>query len=390
MAYVEKKAISAGALIALACGTLIMHPDATIGDCAPISFSGEGPKMLGEKFQSPLRAKFRSLARRNGYPPLLAEAMVTPELEVWRLDEGEITRYLSVDDRKNLPESLKTAVRVVVAQGRLLTMDVDEARYLGFSPATAESVEQAAGLVFSGPVSLEVIGLTWSENLSRLLITATPLLILIGAAGLYLEMKTPGFGVFGGTGVLLLSLVFFNQYLAGLAAHLEFFLAILGVLLLLVDFFVLPGFGVAGISGVVVIIAALVLSFQDFVVPDPAFPWQGKIITANLFLVLGTFCGAFFVSLAALRYLVPRLGQIVAGPFLTTTLAGAHSSQDQKNVPSQGDSGIARTDLRPAGKIRIGQNDLDAVTEGDYVKKGAAIVVNAVKSGRIIVRGEER
>jgi len=390
MAYVEKKAISAGALIALACGTLIMHPDATIGDCAPISFSGEGPKMLGEKFQSPLRAKFRSLARRNGYPPLLAEAMVTPDLEVWRLDQEKTPRYFSADDRENLPKSMKNAARVVVAKGRLLTMDAAEAVHLGFSPATAESREQAAGLVFSGPVALEVIGPTWSENLSRFLYAATPFLLLIGAAGLYLEMKTPGFGVFGVMGVLFLSLVFFNQYLAGLAAYLEFFLAILGVMLLMVDFFVLPGFGVAGVSGIVAIVVALVLSFQDFIVPDPALPWQGKIVAANLFLVLGTFGGAFFVSLAALRYLVPRLGQVMEGPFLTNTLAGAHSFSDKNIALYQGVSGTARTDLHPAGKIRIGKNDLDAVTEGDYVKKGARIVVTAVKNGRIIVREEER
>ncbi len=77
VAFVKTKAISAGALIALACNDLVMRPSTTIGDCAPITYSGEGPKMMGEKFQSPLRAKFRSLARRNHYPPTLAEAMVT-------------------------------------------------------------------------------------------------------------------------------------------------------------------------------------------------------------------------------------------------------------------------------------------------------------------------
>jgi membrane-bound serine protease (ClpP class) len=86
IAFVKTKAISAGALIALACRELVMRPNTTLGDCAPITYSSEGVQVMGEKFQSPLRAKFRTLARRNGYPPTLAEAMVTAEMEVYRVE----------------------------------------------------------------------------------------------------------------------------------------------------------------------------------------------------------------------------------------------------------------------------------------------------------------
>ena len=86
IAFVEKKAISAGALIALSCGDLVMKPATTIGDCAPIAYTGSGPEMMGEKFQSPIRAKFRALAKRNGYPEILAEAMVSTGKEVVRVE----------------------------------------------------------------------------------------------------------------------------------------------------------------------------------------------------------------------------------------------------------------------------------------------------------------
>ena len=85
IAYITNKAISAGALISLACNQLVMKTNTTIGDCAPITYSNEGPKMMGEKFQSPLRAKFRTLAKRNGYPSVLAESMVTADMEVYRV-----------------------------------------------------------------------------------------------------------------------------------------------------------------------------------------------------------------------------------------------------------------------------------------------------------------
>ncbi len=104
IAFVKNKAISAGALIALSCDDLVMQPSTTIGDCAPISFSQEGAKMMGEKFQSPLRAKFRALARRNGYPVALAEAMVSAHLEIYEVKMADRTLYLNANDLQGMTE----------------------------------------------------------------------------------------------------------------------------------------------------------------------------------------------------------------------------------------------------------------------------------------------
>ncbi len=110
IAFVTNKAISAGALIALACGELVMKNNTTIGDCAPITYSKEGPKMMGEKFQSPLRAKFRTLAKRNGYPETLAESMVTAEMEVYEVKTADKTRYMDSLEYNDLSQEEKDKI----------------------------------------------------------------------------------------------------------------------------------------------------------------------------------------------------------------------------------------------------------------------------------------
>ncbi|MBA3014627.1 MAG: serine protease, partial [Desulfobulbaceae bacterium] len=278
--FVKTKAISAGALIALSCNDLVMRPSTTIGDCAPITYSNEGPKMLGEKFQSPLRAQFRSLARRNNYPPTLAEAMVTSEKEVYAVmgHDGE-TRYLDSTEYEDLPQPERdkiTSKKTVVAKGELLTMDNAEAQVLGFSRMTANSVEEM--LHGFGIENYEIVRLdqNWSETMGRFIASISPILLMIGLAALYVEIKAPGFGLPGIVGIITLGLVFLNQYLVGLANYTELLFVVLGVALLLMEIFVFPGFGVAGATGLFCICLGMILSFQDFVVPDPSLPWQAE------------------------------------------------------------------------------------------------------------------
>jgi len=144
IAFVEKKAISAGALISLACGDLVMMPATTIGDCAPITYSQEGVEMLGEKFQSPIRAKFRALAKRNGYPEKLTEAMASLDKEVFAVVMDGNRVFMDASDYADLTDAQKkkiTSKKTVVEKGELLTMEAEEAVDLGFSKFTADSVE---------------------------------------------------------------------------------------------------------------------------------------------------------------------------------------------------------------------------------------------------------
>lgn len=389
IAFVTSKAISAGALIALSCNDLVMRPSTTIGDCAPITFTNEGPTMMGEKFQSPLRAKFRSLARRNNYPPALAAAMVSSEMEVYRLRINGETRYLDSKEYNDLSPADKGRIeekKTVVAKGELLTMDDTEAKNLGFSRLTANSVaEMLQGL---GIQKFRIVRIeqNWSESLGRIIARLSPLLLMIGLAALYLEIKAPGFGLPGMIGITCLGLVFLNQYLVGLANYTELLLVLLGVVLLAMEIFVIPGFGMAGVAGFLCLGIGLVLSLQDFVLPDPGRPWQGEILVNNLIQVLGSFVAALGLTLLFLRFLFPRLGRVVEGPYLATTLASSHADSTEAARVRVGDLGTARTPLRPAGKVLINGEGIDATSDGEFLEQETPVKVTEVRGNRVIVR----
>ncbi|MDM8524685.1 NfeD family protein [Desulfococcaceae bacterium HSG8] len=387
IAYVKKRAISAGALIALACNELVMKHSTTIGDCAPIILSNEGPKMLGEKFQSPLRAKFRTLAKRNGYPEPLAEAMVSSDITVYKIetDDGRIL-YMDSVEYEDLSEEDRAKVRskkTAVSAGKLLTMDDHEALDFGFSSMSVESVEEMLGK--KGIPDYEIVKLeeSWSEQMVRFITAIAPFLMLVGFAGLYMEMQTPGFGIPGIVGILCLGLVFSSQYMVGLADHTELLLLMLGLMLLGVEMFVIPGFGVIGISGIALMAAGMVLSLQDFVIPE--FPWETEILKKNIISVLGSLIGSFVMSLFFLRYVFPKVSRTLPGPYLSATLAHSHVDSDMPSDVLVGNMGVVKKTLRPAGSIRVGDEVHDVISEGEFIEKGETVIVTEIRSNRIMV-----
>jgi membrane-bound serine protease (ClpP class) len=229
---------------------------------------------------------------------------------------------------------------------------------------------------------------SWSEALGRFLVSISPILMMIGMAALYAEYKAPGFGLPGLVGIICLGLVFGNQYIVGLADYTELILILLGLVLLGFEVFVIPGFGIAGMAGFICIGLGMILSFQDFVLPDPNLPWQGDILFDNLTRVLGSFIVAFAAALVFLRYFFPRLSKLVKGPYLDTTLAGSHADSHEAWEVKVGELGTAATFLRPAGKARFGERDIDVVTEGDFIEKGAKVKILAIKGSRVIVTEE--
>lgn len=392
IAYVKTKAISAGALIALASNELIMKEGTTIGDCAPITYSSEGPKMLGEKFQSPLRAKFRALAKRNGYPQVLAEAMVTAEMEVYAVTVNGETQYMDAITYGDLTKAEKakiSAKKTVVAKGELLTMDDIEAHELGFSKMSVAGLADLRERYIAKPHELIRIDRSWSEVLGRFIGSISPILMLIGLAAIYTEIKAPGFGVPGIIGITSLGLVFMNQYLVGMADYTEFLILGAGIILLGFELFVIPGFGLAGIGGLLLMTLAMILGLQDFVLPDPALPWEKELLTQNAIHVMGALVGGFVTALFFLRYVLPRFSRIIEGPYLNTTLEAAHADSKEAQALRAGAHGMALTPLRPAGKMKIGVDMVDVVTQGEFIEKGARITVFEIDGNRVIVTKEE-
>lgn len=389
IAFVLKKAISAGALIALACNELVMKHSTEIGDCAPIIQSSEGPKTVGEKIQSPLRARFRSLAERNGYPAKLSEAMVTAEMAVYKVEIDGKSVYMDSNDLEDMTDKEKekiTSKKTIVAKDELLTMTDKEAHELGFSKMSVSNIEEM--LSKKGIENYEIIKIeeNWSESLVRFISMISPILMMIGLAMLYTELQSPGFGVPGIVGITCLALVFLSQYFVGLADHTELLIIVLGIVLLGIELLVLPGFGIAGFAGVFCIAAGMILALQDFVVPNPDFPWEAELLMKNVIHVLGSFLSAFVISLLFLRYVFPKVSTVVEGPYLTATLKDSHADSKETSAAKVGDTGIVFTFLRPSGKAKIGNEVFDVITEGEFLEKGTPVEIMEIIGNRIVVR----
>jgi membrane-bound serine protease (ClpP class) len=390
IAYVKTKAISAGTLIALSCSKLYMKNNTTIGDVAPLTYDNNGPKMLGEKFQSPIRAKFRTLAKRNGYPERLTESMVSEGMSVSEVTFRDNTvRYLDSTELAELaPQDKKNIIssKVIVKKGELLTMDDVEAKRLGFSKKSVENFESLLVALKLEKAEIVRFEESWSETFVRIIGTIAPVLLMIGFAALYIEMRTPGFGLPGIIGITCLAIVFFAQFMVGLADYTELLLIGIGLVLLAIEIFVLPGFGIAGFAGIFFLLVGVLLSFQDFVIPNPELPWQSDRLIKNLLMIIGSTVGSLFLIIMFFKFLFPKIGAMVNGPYLQMNLRDATSVDIQKALPHQGDNGVATSSLRPAGKAEINGETWDVISEGDFIEKGTPVVINQVSGNKIIVK----
>ena len=405
IALVKKKAISAGSLIALACKKLYMLEATTIGDCAPIVQGSNGtPEIVGEKIQSPLRAKFRNLAQRNGYPELLASSFVTPELEVFELtatlDKGTPTQR----DTTLIIESKKFAVldstekkfwgspKILVKEGELLTMTDQEAEELGFSKGTFKSRED-----FETKLAIErksEIETNTGEKIASAIAAISGLLLILGFGALYIEFKTPGFGMFGIIGIILIGIVFFGQFAPQLDGYFPAILLVAGVILFLVEIFVMPGTFLFGVGGIICMIAALIMSFDTANIPEyvpeavettfDATPWL-----FGLLFVLSSAAIALIIPIAASKYLIPLLPEGWT-PMLKTDMETAVSPTENVQEIAIGTIGTAKTFLRPVGQASFTMSDgstklFDVQTHGEIIEAGQKVKVESVQEGHIWV-----
>jgi len=374
-AFVAKKAISAGALIALSTQRVYMAPGATIGDCAPIIQTNEGPQFLGEKIESPLRARFRALARRSNIPVLLAEKMVTKDLGVVAANDSAGTLvWFTAKNWEDMPDSARAKYsnsRTVVEDGQLLTMDDQEALKWGFSAGTfadAQELEKAKGWN-----ETETVPQSWSESFVRWISKFVPILFVLGLAAVYMEYKTPGFGFFGIAGILLLGLALGSQFMLGMASYTALFLAAIGILLIAIEVLVAPGTVILAASGLICLLAALVLSLQGFSLPDPNLPWQAVRMRESLVTVGITALLAAVLSMSFIKWILPRL-PLREGPYLQATLADLPDPVASRTISDlAGRIATVVSPLRPVGKVELDGQELDAVSNGAMVGTGAKV-----------------
>lgn len=348
-AYVNRRALSAGAMIALSAEGLYMRPGSTIGAATPVI--GEGRK-ASEKMVSAMRSEFRALAEERGFDPRIAEAMVDEEVEV----EG------------------------VVEAGKLLTLTTEEAIELGV--ATAEVDDYPALLARIGLAGANTVDPVpnWAERIVRFLTNpaVAPLLLSLGFLGLLIEIRTPTFGLAGAVGLGCLAAFFGARLIVNLAGTEELLLLGGGIVLLLVEAFVVPGFGVTGALGIVAVLGSAYMSMLG------RFPTTVDLVnTAGII-------GLSIVLVAVLAFVLFR--HLPHSRSLSGVLLKSETSRDTGylSAPEReelvGMIGVAATDLRPSGTAIIDDERVDVVTEGPWIEEGTRVVVLHAESYRHVVR----
>ncbi|MHC4779510.1 MAG: NfeD family protein, partial [Planctomycetota bacterium] len=310
-AWVRGNAWSAAAIIAVACDRIYMNRASSIGAAAPIFMTQEGVQDAGEKFVSALRTEARSNAERSGRPAALAEAMVDKDIEVFEVRVDGERKFLTGVEWRDLKErsyreGFEAVVeRTVIEKGKLLSLTASQSLDYGFVNGAASSLDEVLEAEGLPDASVSTFELNWSQGLANFLTLpiVSILLLVLGVGGIYVEVKMPGFGFPGVLGILSLLLFFFGKYAVGLAEIYEILLFFLGVVLIFVEVFVTPGFGVAGVAGMALMLAGLFLSSQDFIVPRS--PDQWIMLRDNLtYTVVGL--GGAVVMLVFLGTLLPR------------------------------------------------------------------------------------
>ena len=353
VAVVDRNAASAGALVTYAADTIVMVPGSSMGAATAVDGSGTAAP---EKVQSYTRGLMRATAEANGRDPRIAEAMV--------------------DERLGIPG--------VAEPGQLVTLSAQEALRLGVADAVLPSVGAAVAAVGLADRPQVAFGTSAAERALRVLgspvVAAVLLMLMLG--GFFVELQAPGLGVAGAVAAVAGALFFAPHYLLGLVESWEVVLFAVGVALLLVEVFVVPGFGVFGVSGLALTLGALVAAL----VPNAgfAFPTDGEVARATATLA-GALVLVVLLGVSLSRWLPrsSRVGRLVLVPDLASAAGYTAAETDAGLV---GQRGTAVTPLRPAGTASFGERRVDVVSEGPFVEAGTAVEVVSSRGSRVEVR----
>jgi membrane-bound serine protease (ClpP class) len=343
--FINKDAASAGALISIACDSIYMTPGASIGAATVVV--GTTGQAAPDKYQSYMRSIMRSTAEANGRDPKIAEAMVDQEIEIDSVTEA----------------------------GKVLTFSTSEAIKNGFCEAEVKSVEEILERNGVENYVLVEFELGIAERIIKLFLNpvVSGILILIIVGGIYFELQTPGVGFPILAAVIGAVLYFVPYYLNGLAANWEIIIFFVGIVLLALEIFVIPGFGVAGISGIVLMVGSLILVMLNNDVFDFTFVNGGEIVAAVLTAMAGLMASILLMFFGGVRLTQTKVFQRISLVDTQQRSEGYTSNFNQQSY--LGLKGEAYTVLRPSGKILINDELKDAFTRGDYIEKGKKVVV---------------
>lgn len=348
--FINNRAISAGALIALSCNKIVMVPGSSIGAATVVDQSGE---KVGEKYQSYMRSEMRSTAERNGRRTDIAEGMVDERVVIPGLTDSTHLITLTSEEayKYKIADTLITDYKNVLA---------------AFDLKNAEVIQVKSN---------------WAEEVVRFLNNPiiSSILIMIGFFGLMAEIKTPGWGLPGTAGLIALTLFFGSSYILQLASMLEILLFILGLILLLAEILIIPGFGITGISGIALILVSIFLALLG---SDPFLDMRSvsmAIIQISASMV-AALIGIFFLA----KFL-PKTSAFSRLVLAETQNADKGFVSFPSDTNLIGKTGIAFTTLRPGGTALIDDKKVDVVADSEYIEKDKKIKVIRVEGIKVVV-----
>ena len=371
--FIDDNAASAGALIAIACDSIYMKPGGKIGAATVVNQTGE---QVPDKFQSYMRATMRATAEAQGKDTIVTGS---DTLLVWRRDPA--IAEAMVDP--------KLYVEGVSDTGQVLTFTASEAVLNGYCEGTAESLEEVIAKLGLEEYTLKTYTPSSMDKVIGFLINplVSGVLIMIIIGGIYFELQSPGIGFALGASIVAALLYFAPLYLEGMAENWELIVFIVGIILIMVEIFAIPGFGVAGVAGIIAVITGLTLSMVDNVVfEEPEFTGEGLgLLLKSLSLVLVSTLLGLIGSLWATRKL------LTSTTFSKLSLRSEQLTQDGFiGVDTQqqslvGETGTAHTVLRPSGIVKIQDKLYDAKSEYGFIEKGQAVKVIRYETGQVYV-----
>lgn len=360
--YINTEAISAGALISAGTDEIHFAPTAIIGAAAPVSGGGADiDETMKQKIVSYLKARVRAMSGDEQNRAMAISAMIDENYE------------------------LKFGEEILKPKGELLTLTANEAMKEYGDPALpllATSIEPSLeslmdSMFGKGNYTSERLEVSWSERTAQYLTVITPILLAVGLLLVYLEFKTPGFGIFGIGGGILLAIVFFGHYSAGLSGHEPAIIFFIGFALVLIDLFFIPGFFVLAVPGAILMIGSLLWGMSD-IWPDQPIPWSTNFLVRPLLNLIYGFVGSIVLFAMLVRFM-PR-GGLWGKMVLEAAIAGetTDSSTARREPTLIGATGHAVTALYPSGQIEINGIRYDARLPLGTIPPGTPVRVTSV------------
>ena len=373
--FVNNEAMSAGAFISATTQEIWFSPSGIIGAAAPVSSGGQDVEAtMRQKVVSYLKARIRSTSEGKGYRGQVISAMIDADY------------VLKIEDK------------VIKEKGELLSLTATEAaKTYGEPPQTllsAGTAKDVGDLIAQrfGPVKpvVTILAVTWSESLAVWLNAISAILLGVGLLAIYVEFKTPGFGVFGVVGIVCLAIVFLGSYVAGLSGHEPMLVFALGLVLLAVEIFFFPGVVVMALTGLALMLGSLVWAMADLWPNEPlSVAWSGDAFVGPMSNLGFGMLLAVVLGILLARF-IPR-GWVWDKMVVQSTVAGAaqfsggDADSGEQTAALVGCEGMAVTGLRPGGQIEIGGRRYEARSAVGAIERGRPIIVRAYTDFGLVV-----